>query len=286
MNRLENIPNQVDYFVFDLEFIGKIHNLNTCRIWEISVFSKSTNNWFTRVVDPDPLMAVFPAPPIPELPQLTRTFLTEAKAETWDVVLTALIAWVRTQTTKIPVFISHNTFKADKPILELESKRYNLLMPLHWFFFDSLHFCRDVMTSTSGNFSLGGLHQELFQRPIESAHRAKYDVIACTNIIATITNKTWSLHGPIYSTYTTSLRSIRWVGKKAETVFSKQNIHSVEMLLFVLKRNALTDYTRQSLTAPQSIEKTIRHLLYLELPADNIQNIVLTVQQLFKCRLP
>lgn len=286
MNRLENIPNQVDYFVFDLEFIGKIHNLNTCRIWEISVFSKSTNNWFTRVVDPDPLMAVFPAPPIPELPQLTRTFLTEAKAETWDVVLTALIAWVRIQTTKIPVFISHNTFKADKPILELESKRYNLLMPLHWFFFDSLHFCRDVMTSTSGNFSLGGLHQELFQRPIESAHRAKYDVIACTNIIATITNKTWSLHGPIYSTYTNSLRSIRWVGKKAETVFSKQNIHSVEMLLFVLKRNALTDYTRQSLTAPQSIEKTIRHLLYLELPADNIQNIVLTVQQLFKCRLP
>lgn len=285
MNRLENIPHQVDYFVFDLEFIGKIQALNTCRIWEISVFSKSTNNWFTRVVDPDPSIAVFPAPPIQQLPQLTRTFLADAKAETWDSVLTALIAWVQTQTNKIPVFISHNTFKADKPILELESKRYNLLLPLHWFFFDSLHFCRDVVTSTSGNFSLGGLHQELFQQPIESAHRAKYDVIACTNIIRAITNNKWSLHGPIYSTYTNSLRSIRWVGKKAETVFSKQNIHSVEMLLFVLKRNALTDYTLQSLTSQQSIEKTIRHLLYLELPPDNIQNIVLVVQQLFKCRL-
>lgn len=285
MHRLENIRQKIDYFIFDLEFIGKIHDLNTCRIWEISVFSKRTNNWFTRVVDPDPSIAVFAPPPIPQLPQLTRAFLTNNGAGTWDNVLTDLMVWVLAQTNKIPVFISHNTFKADKPILELESKRYNLVLPLHWFFFDSLHFCRDMVISKTGNFSLGGLHLELFQKPIKSAHRAKYDVIACTDIIDKITNNTWLLHGPIYSTYTNSLRSIRWIGKKAEFVFCKHHIHSIEMLLFILKRNAIKDYTLHSLTSPQSIEKTIHHILHLELPLANIQNIVLVVQKIFRCQL-
>ena len=285
MNRLENISEKVDYFIFDLEFIGQVQDLNTCRIWEISVFAKTTNVWFTRVVDPDPHILVFPPPPIPELPQLTRDFLNTHQAQTWATVLTELIQWVGHQTKNIPVFISHNTFRADKPILELESKRYNLLLPLHWFFFDSLHFCRDIVVSKTGNFSLGGLHKQLFDKPIDSAHRAKNDVVACINIINTITNGTWRLHGSIYSVYTTSLRSIRWIGKKAEMLFLTCNIQSVEMLLFVLKRNALADYTTQRLNSYQSIEKTIRKILQTNLPIENIRNIVKVLQQTFSPRL-
>lgn len=284
MNRLENIRGKVDYFIFDLEFIGQIQDLHTCRIWEISVFSKCTNSWFTRVVDPDPAIAVFPRPPVPELPQLTRTFLKNQSAQTWAVVLVDLIAWVTQNTNKIPVFISHNTFKADKPILELEAARYNLTLPLHWYFFDSLHFCREVVHSSSGNFSLSGLHLELFNTPIQSAHRAKYDVIACTNILRSITNGQWLLYGPVYSTYTTSLRSINWVGKRAEEVLGEHNVHSVEMLLFVLKGNALNDYTTHSLTSQQSIEKSIRNMLSV-IPLGNVQHIIAAVHQLFRPRL-
>ena len=82
MNRIEHLRGQVDYFIFDLEFIGQINRLQTCRIWEISVFAKTTGQWFTRVVDPDPTITQFPPPPIAELPQLTRDFLTAEAAQT------------------------------------------------------------------------------------------------------------------------------------------------------------------------------------------------------------
>lgn len=276
MNRIEHLRGQVDYFIFDLEFIGQINRLQTCRIWEISVFAKTTGQWFTRVVDPDPTITQFPPPPIAELPQLTRDFLTAEAAQTWDIVLTQLIQWTKLQTKLIPVFISHNTFKADKPILELESTRVNMLLPLHWFFFDSLHFCRDVVKSPSGNFSLTGLHLQLLNRPIQHAHRAKYDVIACVDIINAITDANWWLHGPIYSAYTTSLRSIRWIGKKAELVFGAHQIYSVEMLLYLLKKNALKDYTTQRLNSQQSIGKTVTNILKTDhhFPDANIKHIV------------
>jgi len=285
MNRLEHISSNVDYFIFDLEFIGQIQDLLSCRIWEISIFSKTTNCWFTRIVDPDPEKDVFPPPPIPELPQLTRDFLNRHQAQTWGKVMTEMVEWVDRQTNKIPVFISHNTFRADKPILELEAKRHRLLLPLHWFFFDSLHFCRDTVKSKSGNYSLNGLHKQLFDKPIESAHRAKSDVVACINIVGAVTKGQWLLHGPVYSTYTTSLRSIRWVGKKAELIFCSSQIHSVEMLLFVLKRNAVSDYVTHSLNSYQSIEKTIGEILTCKIPTENIQLIVNVVQQLFTHQL-
>jgi hypothetical protein len=285
MSRLEHLQGKTDFFIFDLEFIGQIGNLHSCRIWEISVFATATGNWFTKVVDPDPTLKVFAKPPIPELPQLTRTFLKAQKAQTWKIVLIELIQWVSCQTDKIPVFVSHNTFKADKPIMELESKRHQLLLPLHWFFFDSLHFCRENVTSPSGNFSLGGLHQHFFQQPICNAHRAKYDVIACHRILNAITNGRWVLTGPIYSSYTNSLRSIKWVGKKAELVFAACHVHSVETLLFILKTNAFKDYITQQLNSQQSIQKTIVAMLHSKLPPDNIQNIVKVMTQCFSPQL-
>jgi DNA polymerase III epsilon subunit-like protein len=281
MNRIENIRDKSAYFIFDLEFIGNVQQLTTCQIWEISVFSQSTGQWFTKVVDPQPHTKTFPIPPVPELPQLTREFLTQHKALTWDTVLGQLVAWVAQQTTRIPIFISHNTFKADKPILELESRRYNCLLPLHWFFFDSLHFCREFVRSPTSNFSLSGLHQQLFQKPIANAHRARNDVVACTAILKSITNDSWLLSGPIYSVYTTSLRTIKWVGKKAEKVLGISNIRSVEMLMEIVKNNALTDHIYHRLDSNQSIQKTIQNIMCDQLPLTNIQNICKSVSCMY-----
>ena len=273
MNRIENIRGKSAYFIFDLEFIGNVQQLTTCQIWEISVFSQLTKQWFTKVVDPAPNTNTFPAPPIPSLPRLTRGFLEKHQAQTWDIVLGQLVAWVTAQTHLIPIFISHNTFKADKPLLELESQRYKCLMPLHWFFFDSLHYCRDAIVTPTGNFSLDGLHHQLFHRPIVNAHRAQNDVVACTAILKAITHNSWMLKGPIYSSYTTSLRTIKWVGKKAEHVLGEANIWSVEMLMSLVKNNALNDHIYHRLDSKQSIRKTVQHLTSNQLPVVNVQNI-------------
>ena len=72
-------------FVFDLEFIGDVRKLNTCKIWEVAVFSLTSQQWFEAVIDPDPTLEEFPPPPIPEIPQLTREFLSVSFAQTWDI---------------------------------------------------------------------------------------------------------------------------------------------------------------------------------------------------------
>jgi DNA polymerase III epsilon subunit-like protein len=273
MHLLENIGACVDYFIFDLEFIGNIQDLNSCQIWEISVHSKSTGEWYTKVVDPHPETMTFPKPPVVGLPHLTRAFLEAEQAQTWGVVLDEMIEWVHQQTPRLPIFISHNTFKADKPIMELETKRYQRLMPLHWLFFDSLNFCRDCVTSQSGNYSLNGLHQSLLGRPIPNAHRAQADVEACLAILDKVTDQTWLLSGPAYPVYATSLRSVRWIGKKAEMVLGRCRIRSLEMLLDLLRENAMLDRVGLGLSSRDSIQKSLQHLVKDELPFENVQNI-------------
>ncbi len=270
---MENIED--DYlvkalFVFDLEFIGDVRNLSSCFIWEIAVFSVLTQEWFEMVIDPDPSKQIFPPPPIPEIPQLTREFLDQNQAVTWDVAFPKLTNWVDEQRKNmLPVFISHNTFRADKPIMELEGRRYSMHMPLNWYFFDSLHFSRRVIRNTNGNYSLNGLHEQIFGKGIENAHRAKEDVVACINIMQHLTNNTWQLQGPMYPVYSTALRTIRWIGQKAEQLLFEANIRSVEQLYMIIMSNA------RKTNAPLStvVLQTLATALQNRLPKDNVKNI-------------
>jgi DNA polymerase III epsilon subunit-like protein len=272
MTSIQKIQNKC-LFIFDLEFNGNIQDLPTCRIWEIAVWCKDTHQMFEAVIDPDPEQLVFAKPPIPEIPQLTRQFLVNENAQTFDAVLKKLVEWVRKQTQAIPIFISHNTHKADKPILELEAARYQTHLPLNWFFFDSLHFCRDYYKIDDGNFSVSGLNLHLFNCAIVSAHRARYDVEACTAILGKITCENWQLVGPVYSAYNTSLRTIRWIGQKAEQYLIERNICSVEILLNICKQNATADYLNHNMDSSASIYKTICVLLHPKLPKENIVKI-------------
>ena len=80
MEQLCTFPSQKSLFIFDLEFVGDVRQLDTCNIWEIAVYCVQTQCWFDSVVDPDPSLQTFPEPPIPEIPQLTRDFLIQNKA--------------------------------------------------------------------------------------------------------------------------------------------------------------------------------------------------------------
>jgi DNA polymerase III epsilon subunit-like protein len=267
-------------FIFDLEFIGDVRKLHTCLIWEIAVFCVPTQQWFECVVDPSPDMQTFPPPPIPEIPRLTRAFLDEQNAITWDKVMPSLISWVERQRNgTIPVFVSHNTFRADKPILELEGRRYSMHMPLNWYFFDSLHFARRVIRNTNGNYSLNGLHEQIFGTIIENAHRARYDVIACTDILRHLTGDAWTLEGPMYPVYSTALRTIRWIGQKAEQLLFEANIRSVEELYLLIMSNARKCNTTLETAAYNTVDVIMQH----RLPKDNIQNISKQLTDKNKC---
>lgn len=267
-------------FIFDLEFIGDVRKLNSCYIWEIAVFCVQTQQWFERVIDPSPDLKTFPPPPIPEIPQLTRAFLNENNAITWDNVMPNLVAWVEEQRKgALPVFVSHNTFRADKPIMELEGRRYSMHMPLNWYFFDSLHFARRVIRNTNGNYSLNGLHEQIFGSKIKNAHRARYDVVACTNILQHLTNNTWTLQGPMYPVYSTALRTIRWIGQKAEQLLFEANIRSVEELYLLVMSHARKSNTTLELTAFNTLELIMQN----RLPRDNVKNISEQLSNKNKC---
>ena len=274
MEKVEEFAQQKAFFVFDLEFIGDVRNLETCKIWEIAVYCIHTRQWFDRVVDPDPSMMTFPPPPIPEIPQLTREFLSSENAHTWEYIYQELVYWIVANSQgRLPVFISHNTFRADKPIIELECKRYGQLVPLNWYFFDSLHYSRKMIKNANGNYSLSGLHLQLFGTPIKNAHRAKNDVEACIRIISHISMGSWNLNGPIYPSYSTSLRSIRWIGQKAENVLYSANIRSVEQLILYIRENGRKDFIFSGMLYTDSIQKSLQTIMENKLPSENIKNI-------------
>ena len=114
----------VHEFLFDLEFIYDVKHLSRCRIWEICVYSCRTMQVFHRVIDPNPKMSVFPEPPLKSIPRLTRDFLSSEGALPFSAVFPMVIEWIHDQLRQtpgaIPVLISHNTFRSDKPILENE----------------------------------------------------------------------------------------------------------------------------------------------------------------------
>lgn len=270
------LTGRTQIFVFDLEFIGDVRTLPSCHIWEIAVFCISTNRWFEKVIDPDPGAQTFPKPPIDEIPQLTRSFINENNAVLWPQAFQELVAWVSSQTNPgtIPVFVSHNTFRADKPIIELECRQHNLRLPLHWYFFDSLHFSRSVIRNSTGNYSLSGLHQQLFDKPIVNVHRARADVVACMNIISNLTKNSWVVSGPIYPSYSTSLRTVRWIGRKAEEILFSSGLNSVESFLFAIETNVKRDYLHFSLSESNSVHKTITQIFGNKLPVVNVNNII------------
>jgi|TARA_B110001452_G_C15193880_1_gene414445 DNA polymerase III epsilon subunit-like protein len=282
MQRLEHLNGRTHLFIFDLEFIGDVRNLKSCQIWEIAVCSVQSGEWFEKVVDPDPTAKIFPNPPIPEIPQLTRDFLDKNKAIIWSSVFQELATWVenKLQPGTIPVFVSHNTFRADKPVLELECRRYNIRIPLHWYFFDSLHYSRSVLRNSTGNYSLSGLHEQLFKQPIENVHRARADVVACMRILTHLTDTTWCMLGPVYPAYSTSLRTIRWIGRKAEEILCGTGMTSVENLVMHLENNIKSDYLRFNIDETLSVEKTINNLFHNKLPSDNINNIIAVLESM------
>ena len=143
--------------MYDLEFIGDVNNIKTCQIWDISILCVNTGETYNVVIDPDPKIEIFPPPVVEGLFNLTRDFLKDNKALPFSNMWPNVVRGVENRTFGgKAVFISHNNFSSDKPVLENHMIVHQTSIPQNWLFFDSLHYFRDNIQGTT-DYSLKGL---------------------------------------------------------------------------------------------------------------------------------
>ena len=214
-------------FIFDLEYIGTSNNLSTCHIWEIGIIHWISGRQFSITIKPD----IHPIPPpfTADFIQLTPAILAERNACDFNTAWNKLIQWIHQQVTPGTnvLMVAHNCFKADKPMLEIDTKRHGITIPYNWYFFDSLIYCRKNIPKQS-SYTLGDIYKELFQMNLPNAHSALPDAVALREILCKINS--YQMTGPIYPSYSTSLQAIKWLGPSCENQLFSQNITSLEQL--------------------------------------------------------
>lgn len=215
-------------FIFDLEYIGHhTNNLNECHIWEIGVIHWISGREFSITIVPD--ISPLPPPFSDEFITLTPQILKERNAVDFKTAWNKLIHWLHgivLPNTNI-LWVAHNCFKADKPMLEIDTKRHGITMPYNWYFFDSLIYCRKNIPKQQ-SYTLGDIYEILFSKKIENAHAALPDAVALRDILYQI--NVYGISGPIYPSYTTSLQAIKWLGPSCEKHLFQHNILSLEQL--------------------------------------------------------
>lgn len=222
-------------FVFDLEYVGFTTNLQECFIWDIAIMNLLTGTSLSITVKP----------PLPKLPppfsddfiEVTHELLHERSATTF----TEAFAQIQNFLGPHPcILISHNCFKSDKILLEIESRRHGITLPFTWLFFDSLIFCRKILPKMN-SYTLNIIHNDIGLGNIENQHFALSDSIALRNILLRLDYT--QLHGPIYPPYSTSLQAVKWLGPSSEHSMFLKNIRSVEQLL----HRITTEFTQTAL---------------------------------------
>lgn len=240
-------------FVFDLEYIGYTTELEKCYIWEIGIVHLATQETFSVTIDPGirPLPKPFSKEFCEVTPKLLQSKLAVSFKRAWEL----LMNWV--SRFHVPaLWISHNCFKSDKIVLEAEIKRHNLKMPLNWYFFDSLIFCRFIRPKLE-SYTLSDLYNYVCYQPMQNAHSALDDAISLMQVLYQL--NIFTLEGPIYPSHCTSLQVVKWLGPSCEKVLFENDIRSLEQLKVILINEftmhclntnlILHDYIRLKLTS-------------------------------------
>lgn len=234
-------------FIFDLEYIGHTTELKKCYIWEIGVIHLHSNSTFKVTIDPG--IRPLPEPFSNDFCHVTPELLQSRNAVSFLTGWNMLIHWINNFGEPV-LWISHNCFKGDKIVIEAEALRNNLKLPLNWFFFDSLIYCRLVRPKME-SYTLTELYHSICMKPIQNAHDALSDAISLMEILIYLGIET--IHGPIYPSYCTSLQIVKWLGPSCEKSLFVQNIRSLEQLKQVL----ITEYASQCLNVNINLKNYI-----------------------------
>lgn len=226
-------------FVFDLEYVGIPNNLHRCYIWEIGIIHLVSGTKFSITMDPE--IRPLPPPMSDEFANVTEEFLKNKNAVGFNFGWNMFVQFVRQWDQSRVLLISHNNFKSDKLMLEIESKRRGLELPYNWYFLDSLLYCRKVIPKQP-SYTLHDLYFNMFGRHIMDNHSALPDAVALVDILyrTNIAN----INGPIYPSFCTSLQAIKWLGPSCERSLFDNNIRSLEQLV----ANIVAGYSHHTLT--------------------------------------
>ncbi len=241
-------------FIFDLEYVGIPNNLNRCYIWEIGVIHLVSGTRYSITVDPG--IRPLPPPMGDEFANVTEEFLRNKNAVGfhfgWGMFLHFIKQWAASSNV---LLISHNTFKSDKLMLEIESKRRGVELPYTWYFLDSLLYCRKVIPKQS-SYTLHDLHYGMFGKQIIDNHSALPDAIALVEIL--YRTGIGNICGPVYPSFCTSLQAIKWLGPSCERSLFDNGIRSLEQLI----ANIVVGYSRNALTTgPTSITEYVNQYI-------------------------
>ena len=241
-------------FVFDLEYVGVPNDLTRCYIWEIGAIHLLSGNKFSITMDPG--IRPLPPPMGKEFADVTETFLENKKAVNFNYGWNAFIQFIRVNSPTLPsLLISHNNFKSDKPVLEIEAKRRGVELPCTWYFLDSLLFCRKAIPKQN-SYTLNDLYMNLLRKKILNNHSALPDAIALTELLYMI--GIGNIHGPIYPAHCTSLQAVKWLGPSCERSLFNQNIRSLEQLV----ANIVAGYSIHIIkNGPISLKRFIQHYI-------------------------
>jgi len=241
-------------FVFDLEYVGVPNDLSRCYIWEIGAIHLLSGNKFSITMDPG--IRPLPPPMSQEFANVTESFLKNKNAVSFNYGWNAFLRFIASNSSTIPsLLISHNTFKSDKPMLEIETKRRGVELPCHWYFLDSLLFCRKAIPKQS-SYTLNDLYRNILGKQILDNHSALPDAIALMELLYRIGIRT--IHGPIYPAHCTSLQAVKWLGPSCERSLFGQNIRSLEQLV----ANIVAGYSIYIIeNGPILLNQFIRHYI-------------------------
>ena len=222
---IEVLPHK-KIFVYDLEFIGDVNDILSCKIWDIAFLCVETGERISSIVEPDITMNHIPPPIVDGLFPLTREFLNEHCALPFYTVWNRILKWIlnRSKNSNV-VLVSHNNFSSDKLVFENHMKKYNCFIPHYIYFFDSLLFFRDNIKTH--DYSLKGLVKLILNKDHTNAHRADIDTIRLYKCIKHINIP---LKGYVFPLYSNSLRTIKGIGSSAENILIQHNIVSKEQL--------------------------------------------------------
>ena len=214
-------------FVFDLEYVGVPNDLSRCYIWEIGAIHLLSGNKFSITMDPG--IRPLPPPMGQEFANVTESFLKNKNAVSFVFGWNAFLQFIRVNSPTVPsMLISHNNFKSDKPMLEIEAKRRGVDLPCTWYFLDSLLYCRKAVPKQS-SYTLNDLYMNLLGKKIMNNHSALPDALALAELLYMV--GIGNIHGPTYPAHCTSLQAVKWLGPSCERSLFNHNIRSLEQLV-------------------------------------------------------
>ncbi len=271
INREQCMQFYPNLFVYDLEYVGVPNDLKKCYLWEIGAIHVATGAVFCITMDPG--IRPLPPPMSSEFVNVTEEFLQRKTACVFQYGWQMFLNFVKARTNGPALLIAHNNFKSDKVMLEVEAKRRNLSLPLDWFFFDSLLFCRKAIPKQA-SYTLHDLYFSLLNKKIVDNHSALPDARALLELLTYIGIE--RLCGPIYSSFCTSLQVVKWLGPSCEKTLFDNNIRSLEQLI----SNIIVTYAQHNISNQNmSIETFVQYYIttYCNITSGNSNSIAQSI---------